>query len=436
MSEKLFDKALQYYNNGDLKAAQKCVAKILRACPFQAAALMLKGNILFQQDLLADALIAYQQALQADSTLLSIKSNIANVLFEQKDYQKAYEYAAQAIEDNANDFNALVIYGNAALELEKYNEAKAVFLQALEIDSGYAWGYNALSRIYQKQGDFSRALACSWRAVELAAGDDAHHLNFGYLLYEIADDVPLTQRDEYATKWLISYGKNPIVNHMASAILHNEKIRRAEGDYVQRIFDAFADDFEDVLHNLDYCAPQLIANELDTRFGESYYKKMRILDAGCGTGLCGNFLKKYAHFGQLCGIDISEKMLDVAQRKKIYNKLQQADIETCLPEKRAFFDLIVAADVLTYIGDLNKVINNFSRLLQINGYLMFTVSKNYVDETDYYLHNSGRFLHHKNYVEQLLDKHNFTLEKICEHFLRNEGDNQVMGYLIVARKKI
>lgn len=434
MSKELLDKALQLYNNGDLYAAQKCVAKILRRQPSHAAALMLQGNIFFRQNALPNALKAYQAALQADSTLPAIKSNIANVLFEQKDYQKAYDYAVQALDTGAEDFNALVIYGNAALELEKYNEAKAAFLQLLRIDSAYAWGYNALSRIYQKQKDFARALAYSWRALELNADDDAHHLNFGYLLYEIADEVPRAQCEEYAKKWLTTYGTNPIVNHMASAILHCDKLSRADEDYVRRIFDAFAGDFEDVLHNLDYRAPQLIAEELETRFGAPYYKKMRILDAGCGTGLCGDFLKKYARRWQLYGVDISEKMLEIAKRKKVYDKLLQADIETCLPRKHNFFDLIVATDVLTYIGNLEKVIGHFKELLREDGYLIFTVSKNYVDEADYYLHDSGRFLHHRRYIEKLLANNHFRLKKIAENFLRNEGDNQVMGYVIVAEK--
>ena len=127
MSKELLDKALQLYNNGDLCAAQKCVTKILRRRPSYAAALMLQGNIFFRQDALSNALKAYLAALQADSTLPAIKSNIANVLFEQKDYQKAYDYAVQALDTDADDFNALVIYGNAALELEKCNEAKAAF---------------------------------------------------------------------------------------------------------------------------------------------------------------------------------------------------------------------------------------------------------------------------------------------------------------------
>lgn len=82
---------------------------------------------------------------------------------------------------------------------------------------------------------------------------------------------------------------------------------------------------------------------------------MRILDAGCGTGLCGDFLKKYASFRGLEGVDLSAGMLREAAAKKVYNKLICREITDWLNNVKARYGLVVSADVFTYIGDLENL---------------------------------------------------------------------------------
>lgn len=428
-------RANRAYDDGDYKSALKYAEKILRREPSNNAALVIKGNVYFQNRRQEESLQCYLLAVEADSRDKIALANAANGFFELKKYEQSYDFSQRVLALDSADKTALTIYGNSALELEKYDEGKSAFLQLLERDSSEFWSYNSLSRIYQKTGDFKRSLACGWKAVELSAGEESQHINFGYLLYELRLEKCAAQVREYARRWQEKYGENSIVAHMAGAVLHDEKISRAAPQYVRQIFDAFAPEFEQVLNGLEYRAPQLIAAELKRIYNARPPRKMQIADAGCGTGFCGGFLKKYAGFRKLYGIDISEKMLEQARLKKIYDKLILADIETYFSAGGKKFDLIVSADVLTYIGDLKTLMSGMADSLVSGGRIIFTVSKNDVDDSDYYLHASGRFLHRREYIEKLVAASGLKLEKMTEETLRNEGENQVIGYVVSVVKE-
>ena len=428
----LINKASEFYNQENYKLAHKYVDKVLRIDSHNSLALTIKGNILYQNQQIKDSLYYYQQALLSDSQNFTAQINLANTYFELKNYAQSYQYAQQVLAANPTDKTALTIYGNSAIELEKYDDAKSAFLRILETYPDDSWSYNSLSQIYQKTEDFERALSCGWKAVELSNGDENHHINFGYLLYEISLYSSSDSVQKYAKLWINNYENNHIVQHMGNSVLNNQKIKRANAGYVQDIFDAFAPEFEDVLSTLNYNVPQLISAEVS----RLYDKKIKILDIGCGTGLCGKFLHKYSKFLGLYGVDISEKMLEKAKQKKIYNCLINDDLEHFFQHNKKHFDLIVSADVFTYFGDLQKLILGCYGSLNFGGRIIFSVSKNTVNNSHYFLHTSGRFLHHKNYIENILVAHHFSIEKIEEKILRNEGENKVLGYIVVASKKV
>ena len=73
--------------------------------------------------------------------------------------------------------------------------------------------------------------------------------------------------------------------------------------------------------------------------------------------------------------------------------------------------------------------------LKKNGRIIFTVSENNENKNDYFLHPSGRYLHHKNYVKKILKQNNLKEEFIKRERLRNEGDSQVWGYMVSAVKE-
>ena len=55
-------------------------------------------------------------------------------------------------------------------------------------------------------------------------------------------------------------------------------------------------------------------------------------------------------------MDLSEEMVKLARKKQLYQELLVMPIENYLSTSEKQFDLVVAADVLSYIGDLSQTI--------------------------------------------------------------------------------
>lgn len=106
-----------------------------------------------------------------------------------------------------------------------------------------------------------------------------------------------------------------------------------------------------------------------------------VLDLGCGYGInCINFIKKGAK--KVVGIDISKKMLEIANEKysdeKIkYVKMDMNDIQS-LNEK---YDLIYSSLAFHYIEDFNKFTKVLYSMLNNDGYLLFSQEHPFVTAT-------------------------------------------------------
>ena len=128
---------------------------------------------------------------------------------------------------------------------------------------------------------------------------------------------------------------------MVAAASGRDVPARASDAYVQRTFDQFADSFDQVLQRLEYRAPQLLVDLVARVLGPGQ-GKLDVLDAGCGTGLCGALLKAWAH--RLVGVDLSSKMVEKARLREVYDHLVVGELTAYLSTHAAAYDLVVSAD--------------------------------------------------------------------------------------------
>ena len=96
-------------------------------------------------------------------------------------------------------------------------------------------------------------------------------------------------------------------------------------------------------------------------------KEDRVLEIGCGSG---NILR-FINSKNIYGLDISPKMIDFCKKTIPYGNFTQGDAEN-LPYENDFFDKVIISEVLYYLPDLEKALEEAKRVLKKDGLLLIT----------------------------------------------------------------
>lgn len=219
------------------------------------------------------------------------------------------------------------------------------------------------------------------------------------------------------------------------AALQNTPTDRAPASYVRDTFDGYADNFDQhLVSTLRYRTPGLLADILRRAIGFPL-PLLNILDLGCGTGLFGNEIKDLKK--RLTGIDLAPRMLDKARQRQIYDELIVGDLLDYLDQgESGQFDLVAAADVFNYIGNLTPIFEHVLRMLAPGGWFIFSIEAAHPASGDYLLNQTGRYQHHQAYLARLTAQFGYMQINFSESCLREEKDQPVAGYLYLLQKPI
>ncbi len=125
-------------------------------------------------------------------------------------------------------------------------------------------------------------------------------------------------------------------------------------------------------------------------------------------------------------------MIEKAKARGVYDRLGVGDLVATLLDNPGAFDLLTAADVFIYLGDLTPVLQAALRALRPGGRLAFTVEAGTGDR--YHLHQKTlRYTHSQKYIEHVATIHGLAQELFTSVTLRVESDQPVAGYLVVLR---
>jgi predicted TPR repeat methyltransferase len=219
---------------------------------------------------------------------------------------------------------------------------------------------------------------------------------------------------------------------MLAACRHQSVPERASNAYVEAVFDGFASVFDQRLKDLEYHAPELVG-QLVSRRAAGAAGALRILDAGCGTGLCGPSLRPYA--SRLTGVDLSARMLERARSLDCYDRLVRAELGAFLGGGEEEFDLIVSADTLVYFGELATILHAVSGALAPGGSLIATLERaEEAPAPGYRLNAHGRYSHSEGYVRSVCRDCGLRLDSLRREVLRQEMGQPVAGLLFEAVK--
>jgi predicted TPR repeat methyltransferase len=194
--------------------------------------------------------------------------------------------------------------------------------------------------------------------------------------------------------------------------------------------DSYAPQFDHSLAQLNYRAPEFIVQRLAGAVAAN--RSLDILDAGCGTGLCGPLLKPFA--ARLIGVDLSAGMLKEAAKRDLYDELIEGELHTYMTTRPSTFDVIVACDTLVYHGRLDDAAVAAATALKPGGRLLFTLEQLPDDgPAPYRLEPTGRFCHRAAYVQATLAAVGLVDTGIDAIVPRLECGEPVNGLLVMSR---
>ena len=204
----------------------------------------------------------------------------------------------------------------------------------------------------------------------------------------------------------------------------------APARFVARLFDGYASRFDAHLQEgLGYRAPALLRAALDA-VARPPRRFARALDIGCGTGLGGAALRD--RVDRLCGVDLSPRMIEQAAAKALYDELSTGDLMAAL-ETTPACDLILAADVLIYTGDLASVFAAAHRALSPGGLFAFTLQRADAG-TGVCVGPDLRFSHAPDHVASRATAAGLAVAAWDTASTRRDGGADVPGLVVVLRR--
>ena len=199
--------------------------------------------------------------------------------------------------------------------------------------------------------------------------------------------------------------------------------------YVRALFDDYAERFDQhLVEALDYRGPAVLAEAIERVAPGRRFA--RALDLGCGTGLVGRALR--GRVERIDGVDLSPAMAERARATGAYAGVEVASLEDALAAMpQGSLDLVVAADVFVYLGDLRPAFARIARALAADGILAFTVQV-LAGEAGFALGPDMRFSHVPGSVDAALRAAGLTPVLAEPAATRREKEMAVPGLVAVA----
>ncbi|HZF30731.1 MAG TPA: tetratricopeptide repeat protein [Gammaproteobacteria bacterium] len=422
--------AIELHRSGQLQGADTLYRRILAVAPDYADAVHFLGLLLHHRDGSDEGLALLDRSIALDPTA-GRYNNLACALLERDRLPDAVDAFEQSLELEPHNADVLNNLGSVHKALGRFDDAERIYLAALAADPRNVGALTNLGNLRSEQRRNHEAVDFYWKVLSIhpSQARTRQRLGFAYYMLKEYDAAANVFR-----KWLEEEPHNPTASHMLAACSGVGVPVRASDEYVEKTFDDFAESFDAKLAALEYRAPQLVCDALAKLVGAPASDRA-ILDAGCGTGLCGPLLAPYA--SRLVGVDLSARMLDGARLRGVYHELVKAELTELIASlPPATWDVIVSADTLCYFGALDTVFGAAARALRDGGLLIFTAESVAPElaPNGHRINPHGRYSHTRAYLEQALAGSGFALDACEPNVLRTENKDPVDGFLVAARK--
>ena len=387
------------------------------------------GRLLHLESRLDEAEQHYRRSLELDPSIGGAHFNLGRLLQESGRSEDAEPALRAAAAEDPDAPAAHSFLGDALFAQRRVEEALAAYQRVAELDPDDAAARFDLGKSLETLRRADEAVTCYRAALERDSRSEAAREALARALETAGrHDEAIASLQE----WLALQPDNALAEHLLASLGGSDAPERASDGYVRETFDRFASDFDRTLARLQYQAPQLVIAMIALALGEPS-QSLDVLDAGCGTGLCGPLLKPYAR--RLVGIDLSGGMLERAKRREVYDELVEAELSAYFSEHLAEYDVIASADTFCYLGALQSPLDAARRSLRHGGLLAMTLERR-AEGSGPLLQASGRYSHDEDYVRHALSVAGFERAVIAHGNLRMESGAAVAGLLVTAWRAV
>ncbi|MEM9057338.1 MAG: tetratricopeptide repeat protein [Pseudomonadota bacterium] len=420
--------AMQMHQQGSLTEAEALYERVLAVEPEHPDVLHFFGILKHQSGHTEEGIAMIRRAVERVPDYADAHNNLGNVLKESgatDEAEAAYRAVIDLNDEHADAHSNLAIILKATGRLA---EAEKHCRRAVALQPQHADALINLSDILDRTGDRAEALNVAQQAME-HCGDRPE--TFANLARALAHAGRIDEARDVVERWLRFRPNDEVALHMKAAYAGGATPERASDAYVKRTFDEFASTYDTVLENIENRGPKLMHEAVVAVCGEPG-GELRVLDAGCGTGLCGPDLARYAK--RLVGVDLSPKMLERAAKRNCYDALDAVELVSYLEATEERFDLVICADTLVYFGDLAPFMRATAARLAPGGTLIFSVEDGtgVLDDAPFDITSSGRYCHAEDYVREVLDQAGFALGALSRETMRKEFGRPVSACIVRA----
>ena len=401
----------------DTEAALRSYEQAIALDPRYALAYSNRGNALRALGRLDQAIASYERALAIDPAAFEAACGRAVAFNDQGRHAAALRSAEQALALRPRHVEAWAARGNALHGMGRFSAALECFTHAAGIGGERADLAGWRGGAQFKLGRFEAALASFDASLALRPGHAGVHLRRAHALDALGRREQAIAAFEHALQLGADAGE---VRFALAALGAAAAPGAAPAAYVAALFDQYAGHFDaHLVEELAYRTPALIGAAL-ARHGTA--TQLDTVDLGCGTGLCAAVLRPLS--ATLTGVDLSAAMLEKAHARG-YDALVCADLVAYLMALDDAVDLLVAADVLVYLGDLAPLFAAARRALRRGGRFCFSVEL--AAGAGFELKASRRYGHADDYIAALAARTGFTVLEATGVVLRRDRGADVDG---------
>lgn len=386
--QQVYSQAITAHEKGEYELAAELYAQILAEHPDADLVLYNQGLALYALDRFAEAATAFFRITEISCPDADTWYNLGLALKgcnRLPEARAAYEQALVLRVDEDTLFNL----GNCCRELGALDDALSCYERVLAIDPENLSALNNYAYLCHRQGNYRKAEIFYKKLLQLAP-----------------DHAGAT--------------------HMLAALSGTANVA-PDKNYVQELFDQYSANFEkSLVEKLDYQVPGLLFACVKEYFPQKIFQEA--VDLGCGTGLAGELFTSCCR--TLAGVDLSPNMITAAACKKIYARLEVADVAQFVANLDYKVDLFVAADLLTYLADLRPLFTTLAEASSKGA--VFVFSTEHGSTGKWQVRPTGRFAHGRTYVADTLMAAGAEIISVSKEKIRREGNDWVLGDIYLA----